>query len=72
MGETIALIAVLVVAPLGMILHYVTKWKQSSAINGEDEKMLRDLWETAKKMEARIHSLETILDDEVPEWRDRT
>lgn len=72
MGETLALISVLVIAPLAIILHYVTKWKQSGTISGEDEKMLRDLWETAKKMESRIHTLETILDDEVPEWRERT
>ena len=38
----------------------------------EDEKMLEDIWESAQKMESRINTLETILDDQVPDWRKRT
>lgn len=61
-----------VVLPLVVILHYVTKWKSSRTLSGDEQRMLEDLWQDAQKMESRINALETILDDQVPDWRRRT
>lgn len=56
-------------APLFIVLHFVTKWKQSREISGGDEKMMEDLWQLSLRLEDRLEALETILDSEVPEWR---
>lgn len=72
MGEMVAILALVVVAPLVIILHYITKWRESKGLSKEDEKMLEDLWGSSQRMESRINSLETILDDVAPEWRKRT
>lgn len=69
MGEVIAILAVVVVAPLALILHYVTKWKEAKGLSSEDEQMLEDLWQSAQRMESRVNALETILDDHVADWR---
>ena len=72
MGEllTIALIVFIAIpAPLFIILHFITKWKQSREISGGDEEMLEDMWLMSQRMEERLESLETILDSELPEWR---
>ena len=69
MGEVIGIISVSFIAPLVIVLHYVTKWRESKSLSTEDEKMLQDLWDNAQRMESRINTLETILDDQVPEWR---
>lgn len=61
-----------VVLPLVVILHYVTKWKSSRTLSGDEQRMLEDLWQDAQKMESRINALETILDDQAPDWRKRT
>ena len=61
-----------VIVPLGLVLHYVTKWKTAKGLTTEDERMLEDLWESAQRMESRINALETILDNEVDDWRKRT
>lgn len=67
---TIALIAFLLVpAPLFIILHFITKWKQSREISGGDEEMLEDMWQMSQRLEQRLESLETILDSELPDWR---
>ncbi len=71
MEMTLAYIVVLVICPLVIVLHYITKWKQTKSLSREDEHMLQDLWESAQKMESRINTLETILDDQVPDWRRR-
>lgn len=74
MGEFFFILAVLFltfVAPLWVIFHYVTKWRAARALSAEDERLLAELWESANRMEARIQSLERILDVEAPGWRAR-
>jgi phage shock protein B len=58
-----------IVAPIWLVLHYVTRWRSSRTLSREDERMLVDLWESAKRMEHRIVTLEKILDAEAPQWR---
>ncbi|MEI6984713.1 MAG: envelope stress response membrane protein PspB [Rhodospirillaceae bacterium] len=60
------------VAPLWIIFHYVTRWRAAKALSAEDERMLGELWESAKRMEIRIHALERILDAETPDWRSKS
>ena len=72
MSEVVIILVLTVVVPLALILHYVTKWRTTKGLTNEDEKMLEDLWESAQRMESRINALETILDDEVKDWRKRT
>jgi len=67
---TIAIIVFIAIpAPLFIVLHFITKWKQAREISGGDEKMLEELWNLSQRMEERLESLETILDSELPEWR---
>ena len=71
MSEVILILFMVVVLPLALILHYITRWRDAKGLSNEDEKMLEDLWQNAQRMESRINTLETILDDEVPQWRKR-
>lgn len=69
---TIAVIVfVAIPAPLFIVLHFITKWKQSREISGSDENMLEDLWSLSQRLEERLETLESILDSELPEWRKR-
>jgi phage shock protein B len=68
----LAVVALTVVAPLWIIFHYITKWRSQKTLTAADERTLAELWETANRMEQRIHGLERILDAEVPDWRNRT
>jgi len=63
------IVLVLVPAPLFIILQFVTKWRQSREISSGDEQMLDDLWRLSQRLEERIESLETILENEEPDWR---
>ncbi|HAY06776.1 MAG TPA: envelope stress response membrane protein PspB [Hyphomonas sp.] len=60
----IALVGTLVLFVVlpGMILHYVTMWRRQKTLQPDDERMLEDLWRSAKAMERRIESLEALLD----------
>lgn len=72
MGELITaavVIFLVVIGPLIVVFHYITKWKQTREISGDDERMLEDLWEMSQRLEERIETLEKILDDEPPTHR---
>jgi len=71
MSELIPILLLTVCAPLWIVFHYITKMKMSKGLKPEDEKMLTDVWESTKKMEDRIVTLERILDIESPSWRQR-
>ncbi len=71
LAELIALAVIVFIAvpaPLFIVLHFITKWKQSREISGGDEMMLEDVWLLAQRLEQRLESLETILDSELPDW----
>lgn len=53
-----------VLAPLIIVFHFITKWKQTREISREDEGMLEELWALSQALEDRIETLERILDDE--------
>ncbi len=72
MGEmtTFSIIVFLtIIAPLFIVLHFVTKWKQTREISRDDEQMLEDLWMLSQRLEERLMTLEEILDDVVPDGR---
>ena len=69
---TLAIVLFLtIVAPLFIVLHFVTKWKQGREISGDDEQMLEDLYVLSQRLEERLETLERILDDDMSEGRNR-
>lgn len=73
--ETLMSIAVVfticVLAPLFLVLHFITKWKQSREFSRDDEQMLEDLWQLSQRLNDRLETLERILDDDLQPRRRR-
>jgi len=69
MSEVLGILFLTVVVPIWIVFHYLFKMRSVRGLSSEDEKMLSDLWETSRRMEDRIHTLERILDAESPDWR---
>lgn len=67
--EVVLILFMVVVAPLWILFHYITKWKSTKTITNEDENILGELWESAEKIESRLINIERILDAESPDWR---
>ena len=65
----IVIVFMTVVMPLIIIMHYVTKWKATKGLSNDEQRLLEDLWKDSQAMQSRVNALETILDDEVPDWR---
>ena len=58
-----------IVAPLWIIFHYLTLGKRAKMLSEDERDMLEELAETAERMEARLATLEKILDADDPNWR---
>ena len=63
------ILSLTIVVPLFLVLHFVTKWKQTREISGDDEQLLEDLNDLSQRLEDRLITLEKILGDEIPEGR---
>ena len=50
-----------------IILHYVTRWKANSRLTAEDEAMLDDLYELARRLDDRMATLERIIAADQPD-----
>jgi phage shock protein B len=65
----LAIVFMTVVLPIFGVLHYVTKWKATKGLSGDEQTMLEQLWKDSQAMQSRLNALETILDAEVPDWK---
>ena len=52
-----------------IILHYVSKWKTASTLTTEDERLLDDLHDLARRLDDRMCTIERIVQAENPNWR---
>ena len=67
----IGILLICIPVPLMIIFHYTTQWKKLRELSDADERLLKDLWDHAQRMEDRVHALETILDEKDNEWRNK-
>lgn len=60
-----------IVAPIWIIFHYRAKANVVNGLNANERADLEEMMQVANKMAARIETLESILDVESPDWRER-
>jgi phage shock protein B len=74
MEDTLVPIVVVGILFLGLpwlIFHYVTQWKKNGGLTPEDERLLDDMHDMARRLDERLGTLERILDSQDPAWRPR-
>ena len=52
-----------------LIFHYVTKWKTAGSLTTEDENLLDELHDLARRLDERMCTIERIVQAENPNWR---
>ena len=67
MGMT-AVVSIFIGLPW-LIFHYITRWKTAARLTGSDEKLLDDLYDSARRLDDRVCSIERIMTAENPSWR---
>jgi phage shock protein B len=64
----VAIVALLIGLPW-LILHYMTKWKQAPKITQEDENLLDEMYNLARRLEDRMNTVERIVAADNPEFK---
>lgn len=65
MEGVIAIICSLVILPW-IIFHYVAQWKGKARLTGDDEQLLQELYEHARRIDGRLDVIERIAAAENP------
>jgi phage shock protein B len=74
MEDIIVPIVVIPVIFLGLpwlIMHYVTRWKTAATLTNDDERMLGDIHELARRLEDRLETVERLVAVDNPDWNPR-
>lgn len=66
----IAIVGMLFIGLPGLILHYLTRWKSQTGISSQDEALLDELHDLARRLDQRLESVERIVAAENPTWKD--
>ena len=65
----IGVCAILFVGLPWVILHYVTRWKTAATLTTDDEALLEELYQLARKLDERMDTVERLVAADHPEFR---
>ncbi|NNC59806.1 MAG: envelope stress response membrane protein PspB [Erythrobacter sp.] len=60
MEEVIIIPAIFIGLPW-VIMHYVTKWKTAATITGDDEALMEEMYQLAKRLDERMDTVERLV-----------
>ena len=72
MEETLIPVIIVGILFIGLpwiIFHYSTKWKTAATLTREDEDLLDELHDLARRLDERMCSIERIMQADNPNWR---
>jgi phage shock protein B len=52
-----------------IIMHYITKWKTAATITTDDEHLLDELYQLARRLDERMDTVERLVAADNPEFR---
>jgi phage shock protein B len=64
--EVVLVIATLFIGLPWLVLHYMTKWKTAPTITADDEVLLEELYNLAKRLDQRMETVERLVATDDP------
>ncbi|OYW45452.1 MAG: envelope stress response membrane protein PspB [Sphingomonadales bacterium 12-68-11] len=52
-----------------VIMHYITKWKTAATITTDDEVLLEELYNLAKRLDERMDTVERLVASDNPDFK---
>ena len=69
MGSEVFIVPIVVIGLPWLIFHYITRWKTAKTLTSEDENLLDELHDLARRLDDRMLTIERIIQAENPNWR---
>lgn len=67
--ENFFFLVILLIGLPWLILHYITRWKTAATITTDDEVLLEELYNLAKRLDERMDTVERLVASDNPEFR---
>ena len=64
----VAIVALFIGLPW-IVLHYMTRWKTAATLTRDDEALLEELYQLARRLDARMETVERIVAADHPDFR---
>lgn len=69
MGSEVIIIPILFIGLPWLIMHYITKWKTAATITVDDEQLLEELYQLAKRLDERMDTVERLVASDHPDFK---
>ena len=69
MDEAIVIVPAIVLGLPWIIFHYITKWKTAATITTDDETLLEELYQLARRLDERMDTVERLVASDNPEFK---
>lgn len=66
--EVVLVLAMLFIGLPWVILHYMTKWKTAATITSDDEVLLEELYNLARRLDERMDTVERLVASDDPSF----
>ena len=68
-GDVVAVVFVVVIALPWLVLHYMTKWKTAATLTNDDESLLEELYQLARRLDDRMDTVERLVATDNPDFQ---
>ncbi len=65
----IVIVGIIFIGLPWILLHYITQWRKAGSLSLEDENLLDELHETARRLDERLATIERIVTADNPDWK---
>ncbi|WEK46193.1 MAG: envelope stress response membrane protein PspB [Candidatus Andeanibacterium colombiense] len=68
MDEAVIIIPAIFLGLPWIIFHYITKWKTAATLTTDDESLLEELYQLAKRLDERMDTVERLVASDNPDF----
>ena len=69
MGSEIFIVPAIFIGLPWIILHYITKWKTAATLTTDDETLLEELYQLARRLDERMDTVERLVAADNPDYQ---
>lgn len=68
-SDVVTVVIVVLIGLPWLVLHYMTKWKTAPALTKDDEVLLDELYQLARRLDERMDTVERLVGSENSDFR---
>ena len=69
MSEAIIIVPAIFIGLPWLIMHYMTKWKTAPTLTNDDESLLEELYQLARRLDSRMDTVERLVASDNPDFQ---